>query len=136
MLRTTGTVKFFNPEKGYGFVSVPGHKDVFVHQRHVRTEIGRELISGDFIEFDVEVTERGFQSINVDIVKAYDVSSGPVLSPGGSILSNDADLDVDVDEHIGIFVPTMPANAARVLANYFDEHEIQELTDCLLVGID
>ncbi len=59
-----GTVKFFDPLKGYGFIEPDGYKkDHFVH----RTELseGVSLDKGDRVEFESEKGERGFQALNV-----------------------------------------------------------------------
>jgi len=58
----TGTVKFFNEEKGFGFiVSDEGGKDVFVHKSNVEGNIRED----DKVEFEVEEGPRGLNAINV-----------------------------------------------------------------------
>ena len=49
----TGTVKFFNSEKGYGFISVTGGEDVFVHYSNIEGEGYRSLDEGQNVEFEV-----------------------------------------------------------------------------------
>ena len=58
----TGTVKFFNTEKGFGFI-VPdeGGKDVFVHKTGTR----ESLWEGDKVNYEVEETQKGLNAINV-----------------------------------------------------------------------
>ena len=59
---TTGTVKWFDAQKGYGFISVPdGSKDVFVHVTAVERAGMRSLIEGQKISYEI-VTERGKQA--------------------------------------------------------------------------
>jgi len=58
----TGTVKFFNTQKGYGFIQPDdGSKDVFVHITAVEKAGMRSLVEGQKISFDI-VTERGKQA--------------------------------------------------------------------------
>lgn len=57
-----GIVKWFNAEKGYGFIEVEGEKDVFVHAKAVQ---GIQLNEGDKVSFDVEQGQKGLQAANV-----------------------------------------------------------------------
>lgn len=57
-----GTVKWFNTEKGYGFIEVEGEKDVFVHSKAVQ---GDQLSEGDSVSFDTEQGQKGLQATNV-----------------------------------------------------------------------
>ncbi|MFL0246366.1 cold-shock protein [Candidatus Clostridium stratigraminis] len=62
----TGTVKWFNSEKGYGFISVEGEKDVFVHFSAIQDDSARKnLEEGQKVQFDVEEGARGPQASNV-----------------------------------------------------------------------
>lgn len=61
----TGTVKFFNSEKGFGFIEVEGEKDVFVHSSSLS---GFSLQEGDKVQFDVEKGTRGPQATNIQRV--------------------------------------------------------------------
>lgn len=59
-----GVVKWYNPDKGYGFIQVEGREDVFVHRSEVE-KAGLRLYEGDSIEFETRKTERGEQAINL-----------------------------------------------------------------------
>lgn len=61
----TGTVKWFNGEKGFGFISVEGEDDVFVHYSAIQSEGYKSLEEGQRVQFDVVEGPRGFQAANV-----------------------------------------------------------------------
>ena len=63
--RVTGTVKWFNNDKGYGFVSREGEKDVFVHHTAIEGEGFRTLTEGQLVEFEVEQGPKGLQAAHV-----------------------------------------------------------------------
>ena len=62
---SNGTVKWFNAEKGFGFISVPGEDDVFVHFSAIQSEGFKTLEEGQAVEFDVVQGNRGEQAANV-----------------------------------------------------------------------
>jgi CspA family cold shock protein len=63
--RVTGTVKWFNGSKGYGFISREDGEDVFVHYSAIQTEGFRTLEEGQQVEFTVERGPKGLQAANV-----------------------------------------------------------------------
>lgn len=63
-----GTVKWFNAEKGFGFIAVDGGADVFVHFSAIQADGYRSLEDGQRVEFDVAQGQKGPQAENVRIV--------------------------------------------------------------------
>jgi len=61
----TGTVKWFNAEKGYGFISVQGEDDVFVHFSAINSEGFKTLEEGQEVQFEVVQGAKGPQAANV-----------------------------------------------------------------------
>ncbi len=61
----SGTVKWFNADKGFGFISVPGEDDVFVHFSAIKQDGFRTLDEGQRVEFDVVQGDKGPQAANV-----------------------------------------------------------------------
>jgi len=57
--RLTGTVKWFSDQKGFGFLSVEGGKDVFVHHSAIEAQGFRTLSEGDRVEFTLENGPKG-----------------------------------------------------------------------------
>lgn len=61
----TGTVKWFDADKGFGFISTESGQDIFVHFSAINTEGFKTLAEGDVVEFDVIDGDRGQQAANV-----------------------------------------------------------------------
>ncbi|MFC3041465.1 cold-shock protein [Virgibacillus xinjiangensis] len=61
----TGTVKWFNADKGFGFIEVEGGDDVFVHFSAIQGEGFKTLEEGQQVTFDIEEGNRGPQAANV-----------------------------------------------------------------------
>ena len=61
----TGTVKWFNDQKGYGFIAREGGKDVFVHHSAIVAQGFRSLAEGDRVEFSIEQGPKGPAAVNV-----------------------------------------------------------------------
>ncbi len=63
-----GTVKWFNDQKGFGFISQENGPDVFVHFSAIRGEGFRNLEEGQSVEFTVEQGQKGLQATDVTVV--------------------------------------------------------------------
>jgi cold shock protein len=64
-----GTVKWFNADKGYGFIASDGGEDVFVHFTAIQATGYRSLSEGQQVEFDVEQGRKGVQAANVRVLE-------------------------------------------------------------------
>ena len=64
-MREQGTVKWFNNEKGYGFISRSSGDDVFVHHSAIQGDGFKSLDEGQSVEFDVAKGPKGLQAQNV-----------------------------------------------------------------------
>ncbi|MGD8792281.1 MAG: cold-shock protein [Anaerolineae bacterium] len=65
--RTTGTVKWFNGTKGYGFIVQESGPDLFVHHSAIRGEGFRNLEEGQSVEFNIEQGPKGLQATDVAV---------------------------------------------------------------------
>ncbi|MFB6347355.1 MAG: cold-shock protein [bacterium] len=66
----TGTVKWFNDDKGFGFIEQELGEDAFVHYSEIQSDGFKSLDEGDEVEFDLEETDKGLSAINVSVVDA------------------------------------------------------------------
>ena len=64
-----GRVKWFNNEKGYGFIEYKENEDIFVHYSAIEAEGYKSLSEGQLVEFKLVETSKGFQALNVRLVK-------------------------------------------------------------------
>ena len=60
-----GTVKWFSPQRGYGFITRRDGSNVFVHYTGLAPETGRRLAPDEAVEFDVVPGERGLKAVNI-----------------------------------------------------------------------
>lgn len=67
--RTQGTVKWFNAEKGYGFISQESGEDLFVHYSEIQGDGYRSLEEGMKVEFQITQGKKGLQASSVTVVK-------------------------------------------------------------------
>lgn len=65
--RHSGTVKWFDAEKGYGFIQREGEKDLFVHHTAINAQGYRSLNEGDAVEFEITDGKKGPQASNVTV---------------------------------------------------------------------
>jgi cold shock protein len=63
-----GRVKWFNDQKGFGFIEVEGEKDVFVHHSAIQAQGFKSLKEGDEVEFEITKGPKGPQANNVKLV--------------------------------------------------------------------
>jgi CspA family cold shock protein len=63
-----GTVKWFNSEKGFGFITQDDGPDVFVHFSAIQTDGSRELKEEQRVEFEVKTGDKGLQAENVTVL--------------------------------------------------------------------
>ncbi len=65
----TGTVKWFNADKGFGFIARPGGEDIFVHYKAIVASGYKSLTEGDHVKFEVERGPKGLSATSVTIVE-------------------------------------------------------------------
>lgn len=66
--RTTGTVKWFNGDKGFGFITQEGGDDLFVHYSEIQSNGYRSLDEGAKVEFEVTQGKKGLQASAVRVI--------------------------------------------------------------------
>ena len=65
MSKTTGTVKWFNEDKGFGFIAQDNGQDVFAHFSAIQSEGFKTLKEGQTVTFDIEEGAKGPQAANI-----------------------------------------------------------------------
>ncbi len=71
-----GTVKWFNADKGYGFIAVEGEEDVFVHWSKIKTDGYKTLDDGQIVSFDVVDGPKGREAQDVISPQSGEASTG------------------------------------------------------------
>lgn len=71
-----GTVKWFNPQKGFGFVVNNDGADVFIHYSSIQCDGFRSLKTGQIVEYTEEYSDKGFYGKNVRIICSEERNSG------------------------------------------------------------
>ncbi|MGN1000571.1 MAG: cold-shock protein [Bacilli bacterium] len=64
-----GRVKWFNNEKGYGFIEYKDNEDIFVHYSAINQEGYKTLTEGQYVEFNLVETAKGYQALDVVVIK-------------------------------------------------------------------
>ncbi len=64
----TGTVKWFNNEKGFGFITGEDNRDLFVHQSSIQMDGFRSLEEGQRVSYEAEEDSRGMKAVNVSLI--------------------------------------------------------------------
>lgn len=70
-----GIIKWFNNEKGYGFINGTDNEDIFVHYTAIKLEGYKTLSEGQEVEFKLIKTEKGLQATNVTPVKQEELTT-------------------------------------------------------------
>ena len=65
-----GKVKWFNNDKGYGFIEYKTNEDIFVHYSSILSEGYKTLVEGQYVEFELVETDKGLQAKNVIEIRA------------------------------------------------------------------
>ena len=71
--KVTGKVKWFSNQKGYGFITQDGGKDVFCHFSGIVSEGYKSLNEGDSVEFEITQGTKGEQAVNVSIINPVEI---------------------------------------------------------------
>ena len=64
-----GRVKWFNNEKGYGFIDYKDKEDIFVHYSAINHDGYKSLSEGQYVEFNLLETTKGYQALDVSVIK-------------------------------------------------------------------
>lgn len=64
-----GRVKWFNNEKGYGFIDYKENEDIFVHYSAINQDGFKILTEGQYVEFNLLETAKGYQALDVVVIK-------------------------------------------------------------------
>ena len=69
MEKVKGRVKWFNNEKGYGFIEYKDNEDIFVHYYAINQDGYKSLTEGQYVEFNLVETAKGYQALDVVVIK-------------------------------------------------------------------
>lgn len=69
----TGKVKFFDAEKGFGFITMEDGKDIFVHYTGIDAQGYRTLNDGEQVEFEIVASDRGDKAEGVRVIKGEEI---------------------------------------------------------------
>ena len=69
MVKVRGRVKWFNNEKGYCFIEYKYNEDIFVHYSAINQEGYKTLTEGQYVEFNLVETAKGYQALDVVVIK-------------------------------------------------------------------
>ena len=69
MGKMKGRVKWFNNEKGYGFIEYKEKEDIFVHYSAINLDGYKTLAEGQYVEFNLVETSKGYQALDVVVIK-------------------------------------------------------------------
>ncbi len=69
MEKVKGRVKWFNNEKGYGFIEYKDNEDIFVHYSAINQDGYKSLAEGQYVEFNLVETAKGYQALDVVVIK-------------------------------------------------------------------
>ena len=69
LVEVRGRVKWFNNEKGYGFIDYKDNEDIFVHYSAINQDGYKSLSEGQFVDFKLLETTKGYQALDVNVVK-------------------------------------------------------------------
>jgi CspA family cold shock protein len=113
MPRSTGTVKWFSREKGYGFIRQADGPDVFVHYSAIQAKGFRTLEEGEQVEFEIIEEPKGLRAQNVVRLDESPEPSGDdtantMTAPADATPSLDEELDADADLDADLLDPVEP----------------------------
>lgn len=134
MSRTVGVVKWFDPEKGYGFIEAEGEDDVFVHFSDIKMEGFKTLEDGQEVEYTRVSTDRGPQAQEVVPVGEDSEEPTPDAGPGqvrGAVdpLGQEEDVEETADP-FAAFGPDDEVEAdADIEADAEAEEDVDEVDD-------
>lgn len=69
MEKVKGRVKWFNNEKGYGFIEYKDNEDIFIHYSAINQDGYKSLTEGQYVEFNLVETAKGYQALDVVVIK-------------------------------------------------------------------